>query len=156
MPLPHREGCGKIIPVYCGIFSVFLWGVVCHFISTLILVLNCVNQVLAVLVGTSSGPQCQISPCLNVRYTLVSRPSTSSGANFRCRLRVQPVDATQALNLLAGVSNSNVSRGRSHFHKIIIYSYQLGRYKTLNNSISFRLRRDLPSLLNQLPVMRPV
>ena len=31
----------------------------------------------------------------------------------RKRLRLQPVDATHALNLSAGVSNSNVSRGRS-------------------------------------------
>jgi len=29
------------------------------------------------------------------------------------RLRAQPVDATHALNLSAGVSNSNVLRGRS-------------------------------------------
>ncbi len=33
--------------------------------------------------------------------------------NDRIRLRLQPVDATHALNLSAGVSNSNVSRGRS-------------------------------------------
>jgi len=33
--------------------------------------------------------------------------------NVRFQLRSQPVDATHALNLLAGVSNSNVLRGRS-------------------------------------------
>ncbi len=33
--------------------------------------------------------------------------------NVRFRLRSQLVDATHALNLLAGVSNSNVLRGRS-------------------------------------------
>ena len=34
--------------------------------------------------------------------------------NVRFGLRGQPVDTTQALNLSAGVSNSNVSRGRSY------------------------------------------
>jgi hypothetical protein len=33
--------------------------------------------------------------------------------NVRYGLPAQPVDATQALNLSAGVSNANVSRGRS-------------------------------------------
>ena len=33
--------------------------------------------------------------------------------NVRFQLRSQPVDATHALNLLAGVSNPNVLRGRS-------------------------------------------
>jgi hypothetical protein len=34
-------------------------------------------------------------------------------ANVRFGLPAQPVDATQALNLSAGVSNCKVSRGRS-------------------------------------------
>ena len=33
--------------------------------------------------------------------------------DIRCHLPAQPVDATQALNLSAGVSNCKVSRGRS-------------------------------------------
>jgi hypothetical protein len=33
--------------------------------------------------------------------------------NVRCWVPAQPVDATQALNLSAGVSNCKVSRGRS-------------------------------------------
>ena len=35
------------------------------------------------------------------------------GADVRFRVPAQPVDATQALNLSAGVSNPKVSRGRS-------------------------------------------
>jgi hypothetical protein len=52
-----------------------------------------------------------------------SSPALSaSGTNAKCRLGpemsavgvpAQPVDATQALNLSAGVSNCKVSRGRS-------------------------------------------
>ena len=34
-------------------------------------------------------------------------------ANVRFRVPAQPVDATQALNLSAGVPNCKVSRGRS-------------------------------------------
>src|SRR4029453_9513578 len=38
---------------------------------------------------------------------------TGAGAEVRYGLPAQPVDATQALNLSAGVSNCKVSRGRS-------------------------------------------
>ena len=40
-------------------------------------------------------------------------PELGKFMNVRFRLRSQLVDATHALNLLAGVSNPNVLRGRS-------------------------------------------
>src|SRR5229473_7536963 len=43
-------------------------------------------------------------------YAMQSRPY----GDVRCWLPAQPVDATQALNLSAGVSNAKVLRGRSY------------------------------------------
>jgi hypothetical protein len=46
--------------------------------------------------------------------TTVARPITDAECSMSAlTLLAQPVDATQALNLSAGVSNCKVSRGRS-------------------------------------------
>jgi hypothetical protein len=50
------------------------------------------------------------------RYALLVSPKMAlfgSAAMSTLRLPAQPVDATQALNLSAGVSNCKISRGRS-------------------------------------------
>ena len=49
--------------------------------------------------------------------------------NVRCYLSAQPVEATQALNLSAGVSNVEVLRGRKlmRCNKFLIVVYMLGR-----------------------------
>ena len=73
----------------------------------------------AALTGRTHG--CTDQPA-NVKKTLAnSEPSTHGtkrtsqdvGPFVRFRVPAQPVDATQALNLSAGVSNCKVSRGRS-------------------------------------------
>ncbi len=51
-------------------------------------------------------------PTADVGINLFECPLFVS-ANYRLVLRFQPVDATHALNLSAGVSNPNVLRGRS-------------------------------------------
>ncbi len=70
------------------------------------------------------NPDCSASGAINIRVTkqpehgTVETAAATSFPNFereniRYRLPAQPVDATQALNLSAGVSNAMVLRGRS-------------------------------------------
>ncbi len=62
------------------------------------------------------------------------RSALRDGANVRKGLPPQPVDATQALNLSAGVSNSNVLRGRSFSCRAIaIYVRSWGLIPSLDD-----------------------